>query len=238
MFLFIKGMMIVSKYTYEDVEKLYREMEQTKGTEEAPKYISEVFEQAKELHKEAFLEENPNGNHDQSWRRFKGSCFEKLLKYIITQSIEELNIVSGNKLERSRQLSQELEAVKRNVMVDYGEFGFRLPDADIIVYNPEDSQVIAIISSKTSLAERVAQTSYWKLKLQAGKCTAHIKVYLITTDTKKDLRRIDTAKKSRVIAEAELDGTYVLTTEALEESGKVKLFEHFIADFKQLIEEN
>ena len=35
-------------------------------------------------------------------------------------------------------------------------------------------------------------------------------------------------KKERVIAEADLDGTYVLTGEALEQSDKVKLFEHFI----------
>ena len=49
---------------------------------------------------------------------------------------------------------------------------------------------------------------------------------------------MDPAKKSRIIAEIELDGTYVLTAEELEESDKVKLFEHFIEDFKQVIEES
>ena len=44
--------------------------------------------------------------------------------------------------------------------------------------------------------------------------------------------------RERIIAEADLDGTYVLTTEALEESDKVKLFEHFIDDLKQVIGEN
>ena len=34
------------------------------------------------------------------------------------------------------------------------------------------------------------------------------------------------------------DGTYVLTAEALEESDKVKPFEHFIDDLKQVIAEN
>ena len=227
------------KYTCEDVKNLYKEMERTKGAD-AYKYISEVFEQAKEPHKEAFFKRKPRGNHEQSWHRFKGSCFEKLLQYIIIESIEKLklNVVSGDKLERSKRLPQQLDTVKRNLAINYGEFGLRLPDADIVVYNPEDSQIIAIISSKTSLAERVAQTGYWKIKLSESENTAHIKVYLITADAKKDLTQVDPAKKSRVIAEVELDGTYVLTTEELEESEKVKLFEHFIEDFKQVIGEN
>lgn len=49
---------------------------------------------------------------------------------------------------------------------------------------------------------------------------------------------MDPAKELRVIAEIDIDGTYVLTTEALEESNKVKLFEHFIDDLKQVIGEN
>lgn len=231
--------MVMCKYTCEDVKNLYKEMERTKGAD-AYKYISEVFEQAKEPHKEAFFKRKPRGNHEQSWHRFKGSCFEKLLQYIIIESIEKLklNVVSGDKLERSKRLPQQLDTVKRNLAINYGEFGLRLPDADIVVYNPEDSQIIAIISSKTSLAERVAQTGYWKIKLSESENTAHIKVYLITADAKKDLTQVDPAKKSRVIAEVELDGTYVLTTEELEESEKVKLFEHFIEDFKQVIGEN
>ena len=226
------------KYTCEDVKKLYQEMERTRGTE-AYKYISEVFEQAKGPHKKNFLKRNPNGIHEQSWHRFKGSCFEKLLQYILVGLIKDLGVevVNGNQLN-NRRLPQTLGTVKRNVLVDFGEFGMRLPDADLVVYKPDNSQVIAIISSKTSLAERVAQTGYWKIKLLESDNTAHIKVYLITPDTGKILTRSDPTKKSRVIAEVELDGTYVLTDENLEESDKVKLFEHFIEDFKKVIEES
>ena len=178
------------KYNCEDVKDLYKEIEQTKGIE-AYKYISEVFEKAKGPHKEDFLKRNPNGNHEQSWHRFKGSCFEQLLQYIIIESIEKLklNVVNGNKLERSKRLSQQLDTVKRNLAINYGEFGMQLPDADIVIYNPENSQVIAIISSKTSLAERVAQTGYWKFKLLESENTKHIKVYLITPDGGEDLTR-------------------------------------------------
>ena len=226
------------KYTCEDVKNLYKEMERTKGTE-AYKYISEVFEQAKEPHKKAFLKRNPGGVHEQSWHSFKGNCFEKLLQYILEGLIENLSlkVVSGNQLER-RRLPQTLDVIKRNVLVNFGEFGMRLPDADIVVYDPDNLRIIAIISSKTSLAERIAQTGYWKLKLLESQNTEHIKVYLITSDRGKILTRLDPATKSRVIAEVELDGTYVLTAEALEESDKVKLFEHFIEDLKQVIGEN
>ena len=228
----------MSKYSYEDVKNLYIEVEKTKG-KEAYKYVSDVFEKARIDHKQDFLRRNPNGIHEQSWHRFKGSCFERLLQYILVGLIKEfgLEIVNGNKLDSS-SLSQELDAVKRNVLVNYGKFGMHLPDADIVIYSPENYQVVAIISSKTSLAERVAQTGYWKFKLLESQNTKHIRVYLVTTDSGNVLTKLHPAKKSRIIAEVELDGSYVLTQEDVEESDKVKLFEHFIEDFKQLIEDN
>ena len=39
-------------------------------------------------------------------------------------------------------------------------------------------------------------------------------------------------KKGRAIVEVDLDGSYVLTEGEIEESNKVKLFEHFIEDLK------
>ena len=43
------------------------------------------------------------------------------------------------------------------------------------------------------------------------------------------------AKKGRAIVEVDLDGSYVLIERKIEESNKVKLFEHFIDDLKRLI---
>ena len=59
--------------------------------------------------------------------------------------------------------------VKRNLLVDYGEFGAHLPDVDIVIYEPETCKVIAVISSKVTLRERIAQTGYWKIKLSKDK---------------------------------------------------------------------
>ena len=224
---------------FEDLKDMYNEVQLVDGVE-AYKTVSQLLQDAKERHKQDFLQEKPGGDHEQSWRAFKGKNFEKLIQHIITESIEDLGmkVINGNKLERSRNLSPELSQVKRNLAIDYGEFGLHLPDVDIVVYNPRDRKVIALISSKVTLRERIAQTGYWKLKLLESETTEHIKVYFITPDEDGTLTSTYIPKKGRAIVEIDLDGTYVLTEADLEESGKVKLFEHFIQDFKQLIEEN
>ena len=224
---------------FEDLKDMYSEMQLTEG-ETAYKAVSQLLQDAKEQHKKDYLSEKPDGDHEQSWRAFKGKNFEKLIQYIITDSIESLGmkVINGNKLERSKNLPYELRLVKRNLAIDYGEYGLHLPDVDIVGYNPKNMRVIAVISSKVTLRERIAQTGYWKLKLLADKTTEHIKVYFITPDEDGTLTTTYLPKKGRAIVEIDLDGTYVLTEADLEESDKVKLFEYFIEDFKQLIENN
>ena len=185
------------------------------------------------------LDVSLTGELGRSWRTSKGDTFRERILSMIAGPIESLGlkVVKSRDLEGSKLIPQ-LDTVKRNVVIDYGEFGMQLPDTDSVVYNPENSQVIAIISSKISAGGSVVQTGYWKSKLLESENTAHIKAYLITPDAKKDLTKMDPAEEPRIIAEVELDGTYVLTAEELEESDKVKLFEHFIEDLKQVIEES
>ena len=179
------------------------------------------------------------GRVGRNWRASKGDTFRERVLYMIAAPIESfgLKVVDSSEL-KDRKLIPQLGAVKRNVVIDYGEFGMQLPDADIVIYNPENSRIIAIISSKTSVRVWIAQIVYWRIKLLESENTTHIKVYLITPDRDRDLTKIHPAKKLRGIVEANLDGTYVLTAESLEQSDKVKLFEHFIEDFKQVIGEN
>lgn len=223
---------------FENLKNMYRKTIVQEGAR-AYKSVSQLLQDAKECHKQNFLRDRPEGDHEQSWRAFKGKNFEKLILYIITSSIENLGmiVINGNQLERRKNLPQELKQVKRNLAIDYGEFGLHLPDVDIVVYNPLNRRVIALISSKVTLRERIAQTGYWKLKLLADDFTEHIKVYFVTLDEDGTLMTKSPAKKGRAIVEVDLDGTYVLTESGLEESDKVKLFEHFIEDFKQIINE-
>lgn len=228
----------MSEYNVDGVINLYKEMQRTKG-KKAYKYVADILEKAKDLHSQIYFRLNPNGKGlQQSWNNVKGDYFEKLLQHIITELVEPfgLKVVNDDELKK-KDLTEQFDAIKRNVVINFGEFGMRLPDADIVIYNPDNSQVIAIISSKTSLRERIAQTCYWKFKLLQSKKTSHIMLYLITPDTDKILTKKFPAVKPRVIVENDLDGTYILTQEDVEESDKVKLFEHFIEDFKKVIEE-
>lgn len=50
-----------------------------------------------------------------------------------------------------------------------------------------------------------------------------------------DLHRKIPAKKGRVIAEANTDGTYVITPYQIEETNRVKSIEKFLEDFKKII---
>ena len=222
---------------FEDLKKLYVKKKEQLGAE-TYKHISKLLKEAKEIHKQDWLKHpTPNGDHEQSWRAFKGKNLEKLVQYLITDEVEYLGlkVVNGNKLERTTRLSTELSQVKRNLAIDYGEFGLHLPDVDIIIYRPQNYKVLAAISSKVTLRERIAQTGYWKLKLVQDEATKHIKVYFITPDEDGTLTFKKPTKKGRAIVEVDLDGSYVLTEEKIEESEKVKLFEHFIEDLRNLL---
>ena len=225
---------------FQDLIKLYEKKKKKYG-DKVFNYISQILQEAKELHKKDWLKKpTPNKDHEQSWRAFKGKNLEKLIIYIIKKEVESLGlkIVEGNTLERtsSKNLPEELNKVKRNLLIDYGEFGAHLPDVDIIIYDPCTLKVIAVISSKVTLRERIAQTGYWKIKLSQDEITKHIKVFFVTPDEDKTLTIKNPAKKGRAIVEVDTDGSYVMTEEEIEESKKVKKFDKFISDLKKLIQ--
>ena len=224
---------------FQDLIELYEKKKTMYGTE-AFRHISELLKEAKERHKRDWQKSpTPNKDHEQSWRAFKGKNLEKLVAYIINDEIKDLGlkVADGNTLERtnSEKLSEELNRVKRNLLIDYGEFGSHLPDVDIIIYDPTTYEVIAVISSKVTLRERIAQTGYWKIKLSQDKITRNIKLFFITPDEDKTLSIKNPAKKGRAIVEVDTDGSYVMSEEEIEESDKVKNFDKFLVDLKNLI---
>jgi type II restriction enzyme len=224
---------------FQDLIALYESKKATYGVD-TYRHISELLIEAKGFHKKDWMKKpTPGKDHEQSWRAFKGKNLEKLVVYIIKDEVENLGlkIVEGNKLERSgANLSFELNSVKRNLLVDYGEFGSHLPDVDIIIYNPQTHKVIAVISSKVTLRERIAQTGYWKIKLSRDKVTEHIKVFFVTPDEDGTLTLRTPVKKGRAIVEVDTDGSYIMSERKVEESTKVKMFDKFIDDLKKIIE--
>lgn len=220
--------------TIKDLITLYEKKKEKYG-KEAYRHISNLLREAKLQHQKVF----GGDDHEQSWRAFKGKNLEKLIEYIITDEVRSLGleIVNGNSLERTNgeNLSKQMGLVKRNLLIDYGKFGSHLPDVDIIIFNPKDSKIVAVLSSKVTLRERIAQTGYWKIKLASDKVTQHIKVYFVTPDEDGTLTTKKPAKKGRAIVEKDLDGSYVLSETNIEESNKVKMFDKFIDDLRKLI---
>jgi type II restriction enzyme len=220
--------------TINDLIKIYETKKQKYGIQ-AYRHISNVLKEAKEQHEKDFT----GDDHEQSWKAFKGKNLEGIIVYIIEDEVKALGlkVVNGNKLERTNEenLSEELALVKRNLLIDYGEFGYHLPDVDIVIYKPVTGEVVAVLSSKVTLRERIAQTGYWKMKLQSQKLTKHIKVYFVTPDEDGTLTIKTPTKKGRAIVETDTDGSYVLSETDIEESNKVKMFDKFIDDLKKLL---
>ena len=220
--------------TIKDLIALYEKKKEKFG-KEAYRHISNLLREAKAQHKKDFK----GDDHEQSWRAFKGKNLEKLIEFIIVDEVRSLGleVANGNSLERTNgeNLSKEMSLVKRNLLIDYGEFGSHLPDVDIIIYNPKTSKIIAVLSSKVTLREKIAQTGYWKIKLASDEVTKHIKVYFVTPDEDGTLTIKTPTKKGRAIVEVDLDGSYVLSETNIEESNKVKMFDKFIDDLKKLL---
>lgn len=169
---------------------------------------------------------------EQSWKPFKGRLLEELIVQAIGAEVERngLNVVNGSRLS-GVVLEECLCKVKRSILVDYGDFGMHIPDADLVIYD-QNCQALAIISVKATLREGIAQTGYWSLKLKQAKITQKIKVFFITLDEDKDLVRKKARKKGRAIVEVDTDGAFVITREGIEESSRVMTFEKF----KKIIE--
>lgn len=224
---------------FADLVKMYEEKKQQYGAK-AYLHISEMLAEAKARHIQDYIEAQLQRGRrreeidpEQSWKAFKGKNFEKLILYIIEDSVKAMGLKStkDNALNRKR-LSKELSEVRRRLVVHYGKYDF-IPDTDIVIYHPRTYRIIAVVSCKTTLRERIAQTAYWKLKLLGDPVTKTIKVFLITPDEDGHLVAKEPPSKGRAIVEHDLDGTYVLRT--IEESRKVKMFDKFLDDLKEVM---
>jgi type II restriction enzyme len=181
---------------------------------------------------------------EQSWHVFIGNAFEKLIYWVLRAYVSD---ISGKpELQNITILNEEElkgnEILSRKLAIKYGEY-LLLPDTDMVIAdcnfsNPWNSEIIAIISCKTSLRERIAQACYWKLKLLASDITKNIRVFLATTDNDDDFLLKDNSKqyggksRNRIIAEWELDGIYILRGDFKPEmeSEKVKQYEQIFDD--------
>jgi len=208
---------------FEDIVNIYEEKKkESRGV--TYNFISDIFKEIESRYKE---DARKRGKDPQmSWNAWSGKNLQKLIKYVIEDYIltnyNWIEITDDDKL-RSKKLDRGLDRVRRNIEIFYEKYSI-VPDADIVIYDKRDFEIIAIFSCKASLRERVAQASYWKLKLMSSENTENILYFLVSTDNDGDFIGIDESiSRDRIIVEfGELDGAYICRD--IPESTKIRRF--------------
>jgi type II restriction enzyme len=68
---------------FEDLKDLYLKKKKQFGAE-TYKHISELLKETKKIHKQDWSKNpTPNGDHEQSWRAFKGKNLKRLVQLIM-----------------------------------------------------------------------------------------------------------------------------------------------------------
>jgi type II restriction enzyme len=221
--------------TFEDVLKIYED-EKLKNPDSFS-FVKNIFAEVKEKYKEKAAKIGKDAN--QSWNSWSGHNLEKLITHIVKDYIltiePRIGIVGDNELRKTK-LNYEHDRIRRNVEIFYKKYSI-LPDADIIIYDRSNCNVIAILSCKASLRERVAQAAYWKVKLQSSQVTEGILYYLVSTDNDGDFVKIgeDIERNRIIVEEGEIDGAYIFRDD-VPESDKVKHFHKLFDDLKRLFQ--
>lgn len=123
-------------------------------------------------------------------------------------------------------VKQKLDRAFDEVTVE-GQQRFK-PDIDIVIITVPDEKPIAILSAKTSLAERVMQTISWHNFMRTAPAEFQdIKLFLVTAWETFESE----TTRTRV---QQLDGVYVCNTN-VREYGNIAVFSKILDDLKVLI---
>lgn len=172
----------------------------------------------------------------QGWVSTIGRNLEKIIEILIEDFCRKNGLkITNDKILKREDLPEELDMVKRLILVHFSEYAL-LPDGDIIIYKVtnKNPKIIAILSIKNSFRERYTETPYWKIKLSQNPITNHIKVFMITPDKDDEISFSKNPRKARIVMEYELDGIY-LAKENFDASDKVKSINSLIDDLRELI---
>lgn len=222
-----------SVMSFDDVLKIYEGKKRDSPNNYS--FVKNIFDEIKKVYKKKAAQMGKDAN--QSWNSWSGKNLEKLITHILKDyiiSIEQrVNITNDDDLRKTR-LEYELDQVRRNVEIFYKKYSI-LPDADIIIYEKSSCNVIAILSCKASLRERVAQAAYWKVKLLGSKVTEGILYYLVSTDNDGNFVKVgeDIERNRIIVEEGEIDGAYIFRDD-VPESEKVKHFHKIFDDLQKL----
>ena len=228
---------------YEIIAQNFNSFLQEHGTD-SYKMLKIFFEEERNKFSKKRIEELCNDGESteqavikarQGWVSVIGRSLEIVVEELIKDFCAKNNLkITNDKKLKSKNLSKELDLVKRALLVHFGDNSV-LPDGDIIIYRFEKEvpTILAILSVKNSFRERYTETPYWKLKLQESQVTKNIRVFMITPDNDDEISTKD-ATKSRIVLEYELDGVY-MAKEEFDATEKVKGIEELISDLEKLL---
>jgi len=159
-----------------------------------------------------------------SMRPLAGNNFAIWITKVLNKAfeVENLPITASTTGEAKKALNKAIDEFSKS------NKSFK-PDIDIVVVKSDKVKVIAIISAKTTLAERVMQTISWNNYLQTlPKEIQKIKLFLVTAW---ETFEKDSTNKERV---QQLDAVYVCNSDVTE-YGNIKKFSKIIEDLKELL---
>ncbi|MDL1955779.1 MAG: BsaWI family type II restriction enzyme [Candidatus Desulfofervidus auxilii] len=123
-------------------------------------------------------------SQDQAWKTCKGSLYE----YAVFKYIQ--NIVKNDKMLRDKitvMIGEEALILHKD-QIAIRNWCDIFPDVDILIIKKKTNSVIAILSCKTSLRERLTETAFWKRELEKRRNMTEIKLVFVTTDKDNELR--------------------------------------------------
>lgn len=171
----------------------------------------------------------------QAWVSTIGRALEDIVKRLLRDFCNSHGLAMTSDRELIDPKTTELETVRRNVEVFFGEYSL-LPDGDIVIYFRNNCRVIVIISVKNSFRERYTETPYWKLKLASCNTTKHIRVLMVTPDKDNEISSKSNPRKARIVLEYDLDGVYIAKQD-FDKADKIKSTKDLIPDLEKLIQE-
>jgi len=134
---------------------------------------------------------------DQAWRNCKGSLYE----YAICKALDEI-------LAEDVSLAQKIDVIHGSRLNTHvrNQLTIRnwsdiLPDVDFAIINKNCGKVVAVLSCKTSLRERLTETAFWAGELKPK----GIDIIFITTDKDEEI----TIETNRYIVMHVLDYTVI-----------------------------
>ena len=167
-------------------------------------------------------------SRDQAWKTCKGSLYE----YAVFRYIQ--NIVENDDLLKDKIIvmmgDEALISHKDQIIIR--NWCDIFPDADILIIDKRTDSVIAILSCKTSLRERLTETAFWKRELEKTRDMTEIKLVFVTTDKDNELR----TETNRYILLHVIDYTFITDPEKYNEL--IEAYEKKYGnrdDFKELL---